>query len=72
MFEQDLCREKIYGCSFHQLLGKIWVRFRLNTGKHFALEVFVLKPQERAWTLLNTNLGIYKIALRLRDRHVFM
>ena len=62
----------MYGCSFHQLLGEIWVGFCLNTGKRFALEVFVLKPRERAWFLLNSILGIYKIALRLRDCHVFM
>ena len=72
MFEQDLCREKMYGCSFHQPLGEIWVGFCLNTRKRFALEVFVLKPRERAWILLKTILGIYKIALRLRDGHVFM
>ena len=72
MFEEDIFREKMYGCSFQQLLGEIWVGFCLNTGNCFALEVFVFKPQERAWILLNSILGIYKIALHLRDCHVFM
>ena len=33
---------------------------------------FILKPTERANILLKTVLGIFKIALRLRDRHDFM
>ena len=33
---------------------------------------FILKPRERAWIVLKTVLGIFKIAFRLRDRHVFM
>ena len=43
----------------------------LNTGKRF-LRGSVLKPTEAACVLLKTVLGIFKIALRLTYRHVFM
>ena len=36
------------------------------------LRVFNLKPTERAQALLKKVLWIFKIALRLRDWHVFM
>ena len=36
------------------------------------LRGFILKPTERAYVLLKTALGIFRMALRLRDRHVFM
>ena len=43
--------------------GKTLIGFCLNIRKRFLL-VFILKP--------TGFLGIFKIALRLRDRHVFM
>ena len=36
------------------------------------LKDLILKPTERAYVLPKTVLGIFKIALRLRDRNVFM
>ena len=62
------CLENI----IHQIDIKILVGFCLNTGKLFFLEVSFLRPTERALILLKTVLGIFKIAFRLRDRHVFM
>ena len=35
------------------------------------LRGFILKATERAYVLLKTEQGIFKIALRLRDPHVF-
>ena len=43
--------------SFSKLYGKIWVGFCVNNGKRFFLEI---------------TLGIFKIALRLRDWHLFI
>ena len=47
--------------------GKIRVCFCRNTGKRS----FILKSTERTYVLLKTILETFKIALRLRDRHVF-
>ena len=33
---------------FSKFYGKIWVAFCSNTGKHFFLEIVILKPTERA------------------------
>ena len=51
--------------SFSNFYGKTWVSFGLNIRKRSFLE-FSFKSQQP------TVLGIFKIALRLRDRHVFM
>ena len=42
------------------------------TFENLFLRVFILKSTERAKTPLKTALGIFKIALRLRDRYDFM
>ena len=36
------------------------------------LRSFILKPTDRKYVLLKTALAVFKIALCLRDRHVFM
>ena len=48
---------------FSKFYGKIWVRFCLNTGK---------RQQKEHRFFLKKVLGIFRIALRLRDWHVFM
>ena len=58
--------------AFQHGLRQIWVGICLNSGKRFFLRGFILKPTERAQVLLKTVLGIFKIPLHLRDRHVFM
>ena len=58
---------------FSKFYGKIWVSFCLNTGKGCFLEVsFSSQQKERHRFFYKTVLGIFKIALRLKDRHVFM
>ena len=57
---------------FSKLYDKIWVGFCLNTGKHCSLEVSFKSQQKEYRFFYKTVLGIFKIALRLRDRHVFM
>ena len=52
--------------------GKLELAFCLYIRKRFFLRVFVLKPTERAQVFLKTVLGIFKTALRLRDRHFLM
>ena len=52
--------------------GKIWVGFCLNTGKLFFLEVSFWSQQKEHRFFSKTVLGIFKIALSLKDRHVFM
>ena len=53
--------------------GKIWDGFSLSTGKRFFLiKGFILKSTERAQILQKTVLEIFKIALRLQYRYVFM
>ena len=51
--------------------AKFRLVFVLTLGKA-VFRGFILKPIERANILLKTVLGIFKIALRLRDRHDFM
>ena len=55
---------KCYGKNFGWFLSWHW--------KTLCLRGFISKPRERAWIILKTVLGIFKIALRLRDWHVFM
>ena len=73
MFEQDLYQiaRKWMVAPFTKFYGKIWVSFCLSTEKRFVLED-ILRSRERAWILVKTVLGIFKVALHLRDRHVFM
>ena len=52
--------------------AKLELNFCLNTGKRFFLRRSILKPTERAHVLLKNGTRDFKIALRLRDRHVFM
>ena len=58
--------------SFNNFYGKNWVGFCLNIRKRFFLE-FSFQSQQKEhkffWKML---LGIFKMGLRLRDRHVFM
>ena len=57
---------------FANFYGKIWVGFCLNTGKRFVLEVSFQSQEKEHGFFQKMVLGILKIALRLRDRHVFM
>ena len=57
---------------FSKFYGKIWVSFCLNTGKRFFLEVSISSQQKEHRFFCKTVLGIFKIALRLRDRYGFM
>ena len=53
------------------LLNKFYKKsFCLNTEKRFFVEIF-LKPTERPYSPLKIALANFKIALRLRDYHVF-
>ena len=56
---------------FSRVYGKIWVGFCVNIRKTLFLRGFILKPTARALVLPKTVLGIFKIPLRFRDRHVF-
>ena len=57
---------------FSKIYGKIWVSFCLNTGKRFFLRVSFSSKQKEHRFFSKTVLGIFKIALRLRDQHVFI
>ena len=52
--------------------GKTWGGFCLNTAKRFSLEVSLYNQQKEDRLFSKTVLGIFKIALRFRDQHVFM
>ena len=58
--------------SSSKFWGKIWVGFCLNTGKRFLLEVSFWSQQKEHRFFYKMALGIFKIVLHLRDRHVFM
>ena len=60
-------RQRVNGCSFSQALQQNFSWFCLNTRKRFFLRGFIFKVNRK-----NTILGIFKIALFLRDRHGFM
>ena len=60
------------GCFFGKFFDKIWVGFCLNTRERFFLEVQFQIQQKEQRFFLKTVIEIFKIALRLRDRHVFM
>ena len=55
---------------FANFYRKILVGFCLNTGKRFVLKVS-FQSQKSMDSSKKAVPGIYKIALRLRDRHVF-
>ena len=57
---------------FSKFYGKIWVGFCLNNEKCFFSKVSFLSQRKEHRFFSKTVLGIFKIALRLRDRHVFM
>ena len=57
---------------FSKFYGQIWVGLCLNTGKRFSLEVSFWSQLKEHTFFYKTVLGIFKIALRLRDRHVLM
>ena len=52
--------------------GKIWVSFCLTTGKRFLLYVSFQNQQKQRKFFYKTVVGIFKIALLLKDRHVFV
>ena len=63
------------GCFFQhfsKVYGEIWVGFCLNTEKQFFLEVSFWSQQKEHGFLWKMVLEIFKIALRLWDRNVFM
>ena len=64
-----LNRAKMKGCSFYR---KICVGFCLNTGKRFVLDISFSSQQKEQRFFWKTVLEIFKIALRLRERHIFM
>ena len=57
--------------SFSNFYGKTWVGVCLNIRKGFFLE-FSFQNQQKEHRFFYTILRIFKIALHLRDRHVFM
>ena len=57
---------------FSKIYCKIWVSICLNTGERFFLEASFWSQQKEHRFFWKTLLGTFKIALRLRDRHVFM
>ena len=56
---------------FNKFYDKIWVSFCLNTERRFFFEVSFSSQQKEHRFFQKAVLGIFKIALRLRDRHVF-
>ena len=58
--------------SFNNFYDKIWVGFCFNIGKRFFLEFPFWSQQKEHRFFSKTVLGIFKIALRLRDWHVSM
>ena len=62
---------KMNGSSFQQVLQQNLSWFLSWHWKTLFLRGFILKPSERTEVILKTLLGIFKIALRLQDRHVF-
>ena len=60
------------GCSFQQVLRQSFGLVFVWVFGYLVLRDFILKPTERAYILLNMVLGIFKIALCLRNQHVFM
>ena len=64
---------KMNTCSFEQVLRQIFGQFFfLNTGKRFYLEVSFQTQQKEHRFFEKTVIGTFKIALSLRNRHVFM
>ena len=57
---------------FSRFYGKIWVGFCVNIGNRFFLEDSSYSQQKEHRFFEKTVLAIFKIALRLRNRHVFM
>ena len=58
--------------SFSNFYGKTWVSFCLNIRKQFFLEFSFYSQQKEHSFFYKTVLGIFKTALCLRDRYVFM
>ena len=58
--------------SFNIFYGKMSVGFCLNLGKRFFLGVLFYKLQKDLGFFYKAVTGIFKIALRLRDQHIFM
>ena len=64
---------KWMAASFNKFYGKMWNGFWHNTEKRLFFQGFCFKATRKDLMFLSkTVLGIYKIALRLRGRHVFM
>ena len=60
------------GCSFQKVYGKIWVGFVLTLENAFSQSFHFEANRKSIDSPKKTVLGIFKITLRLRDRHVFM
>ena len=58
--------------TFKAKFGLVFVLTETGNAWSFQTLGFILKPRERGWVLLKMVLGVFKIALRLRDRHAFM
>ena len=56
---------------FNKFYGKMSLGFCLNKRKRFFLEVLFYNQQKDVW-FYKTVSGIFKIAFRLWDRHIFM
>ena len=65
-------RQKTKAAPFGMFYFKIWVGFCLNTGKRFFLEASIYNQQKLLQFFQKTVQRIFKIALCLRDRNVFM
>ena len=65
-------RQKMRGYPFQQILRQNVSWFLSYHRKMDLFRGFIFKPTETSWVPLKTELGIFKIALRLKDRHVFM
>ena len=63
-----LVDRKYMAAFFNKFYGKMWDGFCLNTEKRFRVERFILRPIKWPYVLLKTLLGVFRIALRLKDR----
>ena len=57
---------------FFNFYGKTWVGLCLNIRERFSLELLFSNQQKDHRFLKETVIGIFKIALRLKDRNIFM
>ena len=69
---RQIDKKKFTVAPFSNFYGQIWVGFCFNTEKGFALEVLFRSQQKEHKFVQKGVLGAFKIALRSRDRHVFV